>query len=306
VSSPAVPDELSLDRTGCLGERTFAAILERVRGVADPPAVAEFGAGASTVRFALAGARTVSFESSEEFAATTGQLLSRHCPGADVEIALRPLRFETYGPLELLSFARGAMPDASFDGVLVDGPPWFTCLGREACLYQIHDRVRVGGLVFLDDYSREREREAVAHWLEVFAGSFRLEEVIAREHEVAVLRKTAESAPSWDTLVAAGEPERIARMYGEMRWAAGVVSVGFVERAIGGALERGGDVDPDVQRILHMMRNHPQTPVVRNLAIDSMRRAYGVEDVEADPALAHERAQHALRLVFGPNLPRST
>jgi hypothetical protein len=304
-ASPTVPPELSLDRTGCLGERTFAAIVERVRGAAHRPALAEFGAGTSTVRFALAlpGARLVSFESTREFAATTAELLARHCPGARVEIAVRRLRFELYGPLALLSFARGPIPPVTFDCVLVDGPGWFSCLGREACLYQIHDRVRVGGLVFLDDYSRDREREAVRHWLSVFDGSFELEDVIAEEHEVAVLRKTAESAPRWEALIAAGEPARIERMYSEMRWAASVVSVSFLERAIGGALERGGELDPDVQRILHMIRHHPQKPEIRNLAIDSMRRAYGVDSIEADRGLAHERAQQALRLVFGPLLP---
>ncbi len=301
----ALPPELSLDRTGCLGERTFAAILARVRAVADPPVLAEFGAGASTVRFAqaLPGATIHSFESMEWWAASTRELVARHAPGASVEIAVRPLAFDFHGPLTLLSFAAGDMPSVTFDCVLVDGPPWFCYLGREACLYQIHDRLRVGGLVFLDDYSRPHERQAVRHWLSVFEGSFELDGVISEEHEVAVLRKTAESTPSWEGLLAAGEPERVDRMYFDLRWAASVVSVPFLERAIAGELERRGELDEDVKRILDMIRNHPQVPAVRDLALESMRRAYGVEQAEPDDALALDRAQQALRLVFGPLLP---
>ena len=40
------------------------------------------------------------------------------------------------------------------DCVIVDGPPVYTLRGREACLYQVYDQIKIGGLVILDDFRR--------------------------------------------------------------------------------------------------------------------------------------------------------
>ena len=36
--------------------------------------------------------------------------------------------------------------------MIIDGPPVYTLRGREACLYQVYDQIRIGGLVILDDF----------------------------------------------------------------------------------------------------------------------------------------------------------
>ena len=68
---------------------------------------------------------------------------------------------------------------------IIDGPPVYTLRGREACLYQVYDQIKIGGLVILDDFRRSYEKQIVENWLSVYPGSFAVE-IIREDHHLAV------------------------------------------------------------------------------------------------------------------------
>ena len=69
--------------------------------------------------------------------------------------------------------------------------------GREACLYQVYDQIKIGGLVILDDFRRSYEKQIVENWLSVYPGSFAVE-IIREDHHLAALRKIRPTTPCWD------------------------------------------------------------------------------------------------------------
>ena len=83
------------------------------------------------------------------------------------------------------------------DCVIIDGPPVYTLRGREACLYQVYDQIKIGGLVILDDFRRSYEKQIVENWLTVYPDSFTVE-IICEDHYLAVLRKIRSVTPCWD------------------------------------------------------------------------------------------------------------
>ncbi|MCY3680381.1 MAG: hypothetical protein OXH16_03230, partial [Gemmatimonadetes bacterium] len=83
------------------------------------------------------------------------------------------------------------------DCVIIDGPPVYTLRGREACLYQVYDQIKIGGLVILDDFRRSYEKQIVENWLSVYPGSFTVA-IIREDHHLAVLRKIRSVTPCWD------------------------------------------------------------------------------------------------------------
>ena len=83
------------------------------------------------------------------------------------------------------------------DCVIIDGPPVYTLRGREACLYQVYDQIKIGGLVILDDFRRSYEKQIVENWLSVYPGSFAVE-IIREDHHLVVLRKIKSVTPCWN------------------------------------------------------------------------------------------------------------
>lgn len=75
------------------------------------------------------------------------------------------------------------------DAAVVDGPSSATLRGREACLYQIFEKLRVGGLVFLDDYERKGEKIIVRNWLDTYLNCFE-KQVIEVSDGICVFKKT--------------------------------------------------------------------------------------------------------------------
>lgn len=188
----------ALERPWAIGDAAWWAIRERLSqfGPGSLETLVEFGSGASTAALAQAFPQThiLSIDHDPRFAAATKERLPRD---TKVELALRPLVWQDHGGAPYLCYEVGELPER-VDAVLIDGPPHWTRGGREAALYQVWERLRVGGLVFLDDYRRPMERKVVSHWLTVFAGSLELAEVLEVGHHVAVLRKTDHLSPRWD------------------------------------------------------------------------------------------------------------
>jgi predicted O-methyltransferase YrrM len=190
----------ALDAPWALGRAAFEAIASHLDGLA-PRQLVEFGSGVSTAALALRypALRILSIDHDARFLDATRARLAEGAPGASahVELALRPLVWQRHGGAPYLGYAPAPFPE-QVDAVLIDGPPFWTRGGREAALYQVMPHLRVGGLVFLDDYGRAGERRMVRHWLSVYRGSLTLETVLEAGHRVAVLRRTDTLAPRWD------------------------------------------------------------------------------------------------------------
>jgi predicted O-methyltransferase YrrM len=193
------PPSHALDAPWALGRAAFEAIASHLDALA-PRQIVEFGSGVSTAALALRFPTTgiLSIDHDPRFLdATRARLAEGGATSDRVELALRPLEWQRHGGAPYLGYAPGPFP-AQVDAVLIDGPPFWTRGGREAALYQVMPHLRVGGLVFLDDYGRAGERRMVRHWLSVFRGSLSVETILEAGHRVAVLRRTDTLAPRWD------------------------------------------------------------------------------------------------------------
>jgi hypothetical protein len=179
-----------------IGEEAFAAI-ENVLRSAEISAFVEFGSGGSTVRIAKAfpSARILSVESGDQYFKETQSLIEYEGLEKRVQVVLRELTWVRFGWGAHLTYRPGDFP-GSIDAVLIDGPPGYNWRGREACLYQVFDRVRTGGIIILDDYSREREQADVFAWSNVYRGCFLIENMPVG-HGLCVLRKTSHQSPRW-------------------------------------------------------------------------------------------------------------
>jgi predicted O-methyltransferase YrrM len=191
-----------LDAPWAIGAASFEVIVRCLKGLA-PQHLVEFGSGVSTAELAqrLPDTRILSIDHDARFLDATRARLEAAGPEAArrVELALRPLAWQRHGSAPYLGYAPGPFPER-VDAVLIDGPPFWTRGGREAALYQVMPHLRVGALVFLDDYDRRGERRAVGHWLEAFRGSLALEDVYEEGHRVAVLRRTDVLPPRWGSI----------------------------------------------------------------------------------------------------------
>jgi SAM-dependent methyltransferase len=120
-------------------------------------AVLELGSGRSTVWFARRVGRVISFEDNEFWADHTRDRLR--------ELGLRNVELRV-GPVEALPQTIAALPDSSFDLVVVDflEAPEVT---RIDALKPAMNKVRPGGLLLLDDSDRPGYAEAferLADW----------------------------------------------------------------------------------------------------------------------------------------------
>lgn len=182
---------LDLNQGWGIGEETFQRIVEAMRSD-QTSYIVEFGSGVSSIRLALAlpQARILSIEGRRDFYDAVMELRSKHHVQKTLAVDLRPLQWQIHGGAAFLSYAPGPFPDR-IDSVLIDGPPTWTRRGREACLYQIASRLRIGGKIFLDDFDRRREKKIVRNWMLSYPDCFRFLS-IETGHGVCVLEKLRE------------------------------------------------------------------------------------------------------------------
>jgi predicted O-methyltransferase YrrM len=188
----AIPQELSLDTGWCLGEATFAVLIQELHSF-PVRSLIEFGSGVSSARLALSlpHVKIVSIESDPSHHQRTMQLLERFVPHHDVSLELRTLCWQRHGLAFYQGYGVGQLP-ASVDAIIVDGPPGWTARGRESCLYQVFQSLRVGGRVFLDDYDRPAERQIVRNWQASYPGVFDVRELETSPTRLCVLEKKRE------------------------------------------------------------------------------------------------------------------
>ena len=163
---------LNLDCSWRIGESSFRYICGLIRDN-NFRSLVEFGSGASTARLAaeLPKLSIVSIDHDPDFLEQTRRLLAQSAPDAPVELQHRPLKFSFLLGRPFLTYTKPRLPE-EIDVVVIDGPPGGTRRGREACLYHCYDRLRVGGLIVLDDVYRQNEQLVLANWLAVYPDSF--------------------------------------------------------------------------------------------------------------------------------------
>lgn len=182
------------------GFEKVKSILLKMRQEQALHTVVEFGTGFSTIRLGMEfpGIHIISFEHEQAFVGEHLDAKKKYCLSVNIDILQRDLTFEHYGPLKLLSYRRNpfVIPN-SIDFVLIDGPPFFTIAGREACLYQVYDAIRIGGKIVLDDYDRPREKTVLKHWLAVYPNAFEVT-VHNVEHGMVELTKVRSVQPHFN------------------------------------------------------------------------------------------------------------
>ncbi len=199
ISDFKIPDRLNLDTGWSIGEAAFERIATTLLQISPVEKILEFGSGPSSIRLAMAfsEAQVLSMEGDWRNFAETMNLMQTFWDKRNLSIKYRPITLESYGDAEFLTYEDGMFWEEEIDCVIIDGPPVYTLRGREACLYQIYDQIKIGGLFILDDFRRSYEKQIVENWLSVYPGSFTVE-MIREDHHLAVLRKIKSVTPCWD------------------------------------------------------------------------------------------------------------
>lgn len=135
--------------------------IERLR----PAIVVELGTGASSLVVGRAlqlngGGRLISYDQHAGFVAATRDWLGEHGVAADLRVA--PLG-PPPAPWRGAWYRLGEVPVA-IDLLLIDGPPWTLHPFVRGAAERLFDRLRVGGMVLLDDGARPGERMVTARW----------------------------------------------------------------------------------------------------------------------------------------------
>lgn len=166
------PDDLNLDLAWRIGERNFEHLVQAIAQVV-PRVIVEFGAGASSIRLSRAfkESQVLSIEHDAEYFLKAKQMQLRHA-AKNLCIQRRRLVWQFHGLCIYQSYRRAKLPKV-IDAIIIDGPPYFTFMGREACLYQAYKQLRVGGVVILDDSDRAAETKYIENWLLRYPGSLR-------------------------------------------------------------------------------------------------------------------------------------
>lgn len=182
-----VNNELSLDKDWKIGEDSFRQIVNEIKAV-QPNLILEFGAGTSSIRLAkeFENSNVISIDHNLKFY-KEAKKLSESYALSNLSILLNPLRWQMHGLAFFKSYKLVEM-NQNVDVVIIDGPPSSNFRGREACLYQVYNKIPVGGVIILDDYNRANEREYVKNWLARYPGCFSHKELKVG-HTLCVLKK---------------------------------------------------------------------------------------------------------------------
>lgn len=196
--------KLNLDFSWRIGEEAFSKIVEKItelinkknthQGSHTQSCIVEFGSGASSIRLALNFPNTnvIAIDGDRECYQETENLALEFLQSSELfELKYQPLSFREYGSGKILSYTQDLASEPKFpiDCVIIDGPPFYTLRGREACLYQVYEQLSIGGLVILDDFNREAEQTILRNWLSVYPDSFEVE-ILEVGHQLAVLEKS--------------------------------------------------------------------------------------------------------------------
>lgn len=193
--------QLNLNWAWRIGEEGFLKIVDLINEKVNlPNYILEFGSGASSVRLVLSFPQTkiISIDADLDCYHQTQELAKEFLqPESLFELQYQPLSFQEYGLGTIFAYTQdNSLNNLSFDCVIIDGPPFYTLRGREACLYQVYNQLRIGGIVILDDFNRESEKIILKNWLSVYPDSFDIE-IIESGHHLAILQKKQSVEPDF-------------------------------------------------------------------------------------------------------------
>ena len=270
----ALVEHLNLDTPWSMGEAAFSRIIAILhQKVPHLKTLVEFGSGKSSIRLAntFPDARVFSIESDPFCFNQTQALAKTLLTHANLTLLHQPLTCQTYGSGEILSYSPVSdWQGLAIDGVIIDGPAFYTLRGREACLYQVYDQLAIGGLVILDDYRRAGEQAIVRNWLAVYPDSFTVE-IVPVGHRLAVLTKQSAVSAQWNHPIKQKDGRHLRQNYQRIR--STLLQLGTIDRLNG--LQRQGALG---HQVAHVIR--------------SMQSGYGISDEQI------EAAQHAASRSF--------
>ena len=251
ISDFKMPEQLSLDAGWSIGETAFERITTTLLQMSPVERILEFGSGPSSIRLAMAfsEAQVLSIEGDWRNFAETTSLMRSFWNKRNLSIKYRPITLESYGDAEFLTYEDGVFWEEEIDCVIIDGPPVYTLRGREACLYQIYDQIKIGGLVILDDFRRFYEKQIVENWLSVYPGSFAVE-IIYEGHHLAVLRKVRSTTPCWDAPTRLSDIQTVSETRARIAKALSHVDDGYLR-----ALTKANSCKTDLIGLFNILRN---------------------------------------------------
>jgi len=172
---------LDLDQDWKIGEASFSAITKKIIACG-AKTILEFGAGTSSIRLAqeFPHVKVISIDHDQIYY-NEAKNLQELFGLTNLELRLNPLKWQMHGLAFFHSYAPVAM-NQEIDVVIIDGPPYSTFRGREACFYQVFENIPIGGVVILDDYARSGEKEFVNNWLARYPGCFCIKELRIGHH----------------------------------------------------------------------------------------------------------------------------
>lgn len=251
VKYPEIPDRLNLDAGWSIGETAFKRIETVLLQISPVERILEFGSGPSSVRLAMAfpEAQVLSVEGDWRNFRDTTDLMRSFWKKRNLSIKYRPITCESYGDAEFLTYEDGMFWEEEIDCVIIDGPPVYTLRGREACLYQVYDQIKIGGLVVLDDFRRSYEKQIVENWLSVYSGSFAVE-IIREDHHLVVLRKIKSVTPCWDAPYRLSDVQAVSEIRTRIAKALSHVDDGYLS-----TLAKATNCETDLIGLFNTLRN---------------------------------------------------
>ena len=253
ISDFEMPDRLNLDTGWSIGEMAFGRIETLLLQMPTVERILEFGSGPSSIRLAMAfpEAQVLSVEGDWRNYAETMSLMRSFWDKRNLSIKYRPITLESYGDAEFLTYEDGMFWDDQdeMDCVIIDGPPVYALRGREACLYQVYDQIRIGGLVILDDFRRSFEKQIVENWLSIYPDSFTVE-IIREDHHLAVLRKIKSVTPCWNASSRLSDVQTVSETRSRIAKALSHIDDGYLR-----ALAKATDSETDLIGLFNTLRN---------------------------------------------------
>ena len=246
-----VPDRLNLDTGWSIGEAAFERIATLLLQISPVERVLEFGSGPSSIRLAMAfpEAQVLSVEGDWQNFRETTDLMQKFLDKRNLSIKYRPITLESYGDADFLTYEDGMFCEDEMDCVIIDGPPVYTLRGREACLYQVYDQIKIGGLVILDDFRRSFEKQIVENWLSVYPGSFAVE-IIREDHHLIVLRKIKSTTPCWNAPYRLSDVQSVSEIRAQIAKA-----LSHVDDVYLSALAKATNCETDLIGLFNTLRN---------------------------------------------------
>ena len=246
-------DQLNLDTGWSIGETAFERIETLLLQISPVERILEFGSGPSSIRLAMAfsEAQVLSVEGDWRNYAETMNLMQKFLDKRNLSIKYRPITLESYGDACFLTYKDGMFWDdqKEMDCVIIDGPPVYTLRGREACLYQVYDQIRIGGLVILDDFRRSYEKQIVENWLSVYPDSFTVG-IIREDHHLAVLRKIKSVTPCWNVSSRLSDVQTVSETRSRI-----VKALSHIDDVYLKALAKATNCETDLIGLFNILRN---------------------------------------------------